>query len=448
MKRVPSWQKKAVPLFVHGDGVEFQSRDTLMVWSFGSMLSLLASLDSHLLLSVFPKSCTAVGTWDAIWEWLAWSFKALLEGLHPSLDPDNQPFKPGSPFDLAKGQPLTSSGMIGVIWSVQGDHDFFSNTLGLPHWRNQSPCWECDCVSSPDIPAKCFKTIRPSLQNFVLVDHREALAKAASNHCIFDVPGVSTRMVRGDGLHIMFTKGLYAHLCGSILHYLCWKDGPGIHQIVQPWKRLALIFDQVQLAYRELNSPTRLSILSMSMFTNPETPHAAHAFLNAKGAECKHFGPALLAVCKSVLDPREEVDNWIVTALGSMCGLVDLLDRCGMYLSTDEYAQCLRLGEDFLDSYDKLHNWALEKGRLLFHVVIKFHTFWHLIVNARFLNPRFHWCFKSEDFVGKVAKVGHSVSMGTKSTRLSLKVLQKYTFLLHLRLTRDVFGFMAEQTEV
>ena len=114
----------------------------------------------------------------------------------------------------------------------------FSNTLGLPHWQCNKPCWECDCVSSTDDPAKCFRTIKPSLQSFVLVDHREALKKAVSKHYIFNVPGASTKFVRGDGLHIMFAKGIYAHLCGSILHYLCWKDGPGHVQRVQPWKRL------------------------------------------------------------------------------------------------------------------------------------------------------------------------------------------------------------------
>ena len=187
---------------------------------------------------------------------------------------------------------------------------------------------------------------------------------------------------------------------------------------------------------------TRLSNLQLSMFTNP---HAAHAFLDASGAECKHLGPALLAVCKSVLDPGLQADAWIVGALESMCGVVALLDSCDMYLSEAEYAQCLVLAESFLDNYDNLNKWALEKGRVLFHITIKFHTFWHLIQNAKYLNPRYHWCFKSEDFVGKVAKVGHSVSMGTKSTKLSLKVLQKYVFLLHLRLTRDGFGSIFER---
>ena len=42
------WKRKVVPLFIHGDGVEYQSRDTLMVWSFGSVLSLFSdSLMKH-----------------------------------------------------------------------------------------------------------------------------------------------------------------------------------------------------------------------------------------------------------------------------------------------------------------------------------------------------------------------------------------------------------------
>jgi hypothetical protein len=125
MFTMKNWRNKAVPLFAHGDGEEFQTRDSLMVWSFGCMLSLFGSLDNHLLMAAFPKSCTAPETWDNFWKWLAWSFKALLKGKRPDLDPDNLPFPPGSYFALAKGKPLTSKGLIGVIWSIQGDHDFF-----------------------------------------------------------------------------------------------------------------------------------------------------------------------------------------------------------------------------------------------------------------------------------------------------------------------------------
>ena len=77
------------------------------------------------------------------------------------------------------------------------------------------------------------------------------------------------------------------------------------------------------------------------------------------------------------------------------------------------------------------------KAETFFHIVLKRHTFYHLVQNSKFLNPRFHWCFKSEDFVGRISRLTHSVSMGVKATRLSLKVAPKYRVLLHLRLTRD-----------
>ena len=78
------WKRKVVPLFIHGDGVEYQSRDTLMVWSFGSVLSLFSdSLMKHFLMAMFPKLATSASTWPAIMKWLVWSFDALAKGYHP-----------------------------------------------------------------------------------------------------------------------------------------------------------------------------------------------------------------------------------------------------------------------------------------------------------------------------------------------------------------------------
>ena len=105
------WRTKTVPLFLHGDGVEFQTRDTLMVWSWGCLISLFSALDSHFLISVFPKSCTSPNTWGPLMKRLVWSFKALLVGRHPERDPDNNPITVGSPFFLAKGQQITPGGL-------------------------------------------------------------------------------------------------------------------------------------------------------------------------------------------------------------------------------------------------------------------------------------------------------------------------------------------------
>ena len=90
----------------------------------------------------------------AIMKWVAWSFEALGEGRHPTHDPDGKPLKKESPFYEARGQPLTNGGYRAVIWSIQGDQEFFSNTLQLPHWRNPSPCWLCDAKLSTNKPGK------------------------------------------------------------------------------------------------------------------------------------------------------------------------------------------------------------------------------------------------------------------------------------------------------
>ena len=90
-----------------------------------------------------------------------------------------------------------------------------------------------------------------------------------------------------------------------------------------------------------------------------------------------------------------------------------------------------------LSLYSHLSGWALEKGRTLFNIVMKHHTFQHLLENAKFLNPKTHWTFSSEDFVGKMSILTASVSPGVSSTRLSLKVAPKHRILLHFLLTRE-----------
>ena len=45
-----------------------------------------------------------------------------------------------------------------------------------------------------------------------------------SDHALFKLPGTSSCMVRGDPLHILFCKGLYSHLMGGVLHYLCYFE--------------------------------------------------------------------------------------------------------------------------------------------------------------------------------------------------------------------------------
>jgi hypothetical protein len=163
------------------------------------------------------------------------SLAALQNGMRPTHDPKGKPLKNDSPFFLEKGAPL-ANGPKGIFWVIQGDHEWFRNSLKLPFWASHNPCWECTAKKNP-VPAKMwYKTHEKGKQWWNKITHEEALKKAPSGHRLFSgvIPGLSTKMVRGDCLHIFFTKEVLGHLLGSILHYFLWFDGVGVAQAVPP----------------------------------------------------------------------------------------------------------------------------------------------------------------------------------------------------------------------
>ena len=125
-----------------------------------------------------------------------------------------QAFGKGLCFFSMKGQPL-HQGFKGVVLSIIGDHEYFSNTLGLPYWSSHYPCWERDAENE-------------------VYTHENCLVDPWSDHALFKLPGTSSCMVRGDPLHILFCKGLYSHLMGGVLHYLCYFEGPRVRTTKNP----------------------------------------------------------------------------------------------------------------------------------------------------------------------------------------------------------------------
>ena len=68
-----------------------------------------------------------------------------------------------------------------------------------------------------------------------------------------------------------------------------------------------------------------------------------------------------------------------------------------------------------------------------------------MTLQAKYCNPRLTWCFRSEDFVGRISRMTHSVCMGVKSTHLSAKVGAKCRHFLHLSMERSVEEDWEEQ---
>jgi hypothetical protein len=83
-----------------------------------------------------------------------------------------------------------------------------------------------------------YKTLEKGKQGWKVSSHEECLKKPKRTHALFSgvIPGLSTKMVRGDCLHILFCKGVLGHLLGSIIHYFLYYDGVGVAQKVPPEK--------------------------------------------------------------------------------------------------------------------------------------------------------------------------------------------------------------------
>ena len=100
---------------------------------------------------------------------------------------------------------------------------------------------------------------------------------------IFKLPGVSSCMVRGDPLHILFGKGIYGHVIGGVLHYCCYYEGPRMRTAKKPWERLSVLFSQIQVHYTQQGCKNRLANLRLSMICDASKPWSKHPVLECKG---------------------------------------------------------------------------------------------------------------------------------------------------------------------
>ena len=173
------------------------------------------------------------------------------------------------------------------------------------------------------------------------------------------------------------------------------------------------------------------------MFTAEDKPHAQFPTLNTKGAETKHLLPAMCWVMEQLSDGSDLHDH-MMTGLVAINKFVIVMDNADWVPTSRESHRMLRYAQRFLEHYAWLEAWAQQEERMLFHSVPKFHMFHHLAQFSEYLNPRACWCFKAEDWVGKISRIAASVVFGTKSTKLSIKLMDKYRFMLYFRLHRPL----------
>ena len=257
-----------------------------------------------------------------------------------------------------------------------------------------------------------------------------------SPHRVFQIPGVTRHNVAHDALHVFWCKGVSAHARGSALHSMIYPRRGVIGKDAAK-ERIGFIFNRAKTLYDEHDCGTRLSNLRLSMvLPDTDAPWANPPVLKSKGAECKHFVPVLAQISHE-LSVSEE-DRMRSDLLSKLAALSEHFDACPMIPSEAKADEADTMMREILSLHQKLHDLAAAQDSPRYHIVFKHHMASHLVRNFRFLNCRASWCFRSENFVGLMAKCAHACAFGSSPLELARKVMRKWRFMMHIKLLYDM----------
>ena len=187
-----------------------------------------------------------------------------------------------------------------------------------------------------------------------------------TDHALFKLKGVTPLHVRGDSLHILYSRGVANHLAGSLIHYVIYFDWPK-RQKLSANQKLQTLFGRIKELYSEANVSARLTNLRVSMICDTTELFKVFPCLEAKAAETKHFLPCLEAVLKELLDPAEDpIHITMIEAIHASNQAVMHFGNMDAFLTPLEYATGQNFVKMFFDAYQDLNSWALTKGRKLF----------------------------------------------------------------------------------
>lgn len=435
------WQRKrqhTIPLWLHGDGVEF-STDSLLLFSFGGCLSGLREsqdihrglkqshiIDNSFCLAAWPKSATAKETWAEVFQALAWSFQSLWEGYHPQIDWKGRALK-GLMAQQA-GKPLTKEGWRFYIWNYLGDLEYYANTLKLSHWQRHQFCWLCNCHKNEKRLSPWDFRDEPAWK---LHDARGLKESPPSSHTLLtQIPGCSMAYrVSIDILHTL-DLGVSSRVCGSVLHSWCYKEACNKAQAANNMRE---VWNSIHEKYKSMKVQERFTNLNLAQFTNAEAPWGQAPLLKGRAAEVRHLVPVLASVAWEKASASGGLkESHMAECLHSLACFYDTVSTADFFMTKNEAQAAFSQIKKCLRHYTWLK--ANAGNDILFQLAPKFHWAYHLGYMCQWQNPKTYWTYRQESWVGSMSTLAHSCAHGTKATNLSNSFCQKYLLGFQLRI--------------
>jgi hypothetical protein len=417
--------QRCIPLALHADGVPAFKGKSLLVLTATSLLGRSSAVDCKLLLEAHWKQqqtkgdTPATDTDLALWRCVLWDLAACWSGTCPVSNYNGEPWLPESEGCRLQGKRLCE-GWWAVAWVFKGDWEHFANQLGLAHWTRPNPCPWC-AADRADAAWTDFRATA-AWKNAVF-QPEQWRRHMPTRHPLFTLPYFSVWNIALDVLHVMM--GIGQHICGSVLHTLCYttmtRENAEAH--------CREIWALVQHWYCENPGATQVSKLPLSAFCDPRAPRARYPMSRTKAKETEYLALALRFVWTQLCNADDAHDQSVAAVL-EHCETIYTTARLGaagaFQLTRCDWEKLTTAIDLMLLHYTALGNYCAERGLRRWNVVLKHHGLWHWGQQARFLHPGTTACYVDEHFCGVVATIVKSSTSGRRIERVGETLLFKW----------------------
>ena len=350
-------------------------------------------------------------TMAAIWRLFVWSMNLLLAGVHSGFDWTGR--KLG-----VKGDPI-ANGWKAALIQVRGDWEFYCQMVDFPQWNGAVRCcWLCRASNSverflwtnmgPDAPWRA--SVWSHSQYLDCLREEGSLPPL-----LFGVIGLTLQCIHIDVLHTV-DQGVASHIIGNV--FIECMQSHGTNQEA----RMSWLQKEVLSWGKRFKPGSKLQgkLTFERLKTDGGWPK-----LKAKAAATRHLSHLALEMAQNHCSGSQH-DRIRVRICDLLVRFYVLLDKEGVFMSSNAQAEVCKLGNDLCRLYAALSAEALAPpASRAWKMVPKFHLFLHLCelqVGVKG-NPRYYWTYCDEDLQRHVKEIAQSCHPSTLPTTSMYKWL-------------------------